>query len=238
MKRKWLMLPLVTGILAAGLTGASVLAHDEDGENVSPKETVAAKVAEILGIEDAQTVQDALQLATQEVRLERLEHRLDHMVEAGVLTQDQADAYLEWYEARPEGPNLHRNGHRLFGFGGGGDGEDGGPRQSFGQRFGGQEFPGQGELRSRFEQRFGGQEFPGQGELRSRFEQRFEGQDFPGQGELRSRFDQRFEGQEFPGRGELRSKFGQRHNGQQIPGQEQLPPGVGGEVPEGTGTSY
>ncbi len=152
MKRKWLLIPLATGILAAGLTGASVLAHDEDGENRSPKETVAAKVAGILGIDDEQSVQDALQQATREVRLDRLQHRLDHMVDAEVLTLEQADSYLEWHEARPEGPNLHRNGHRLFGFGGGGEGEDGGPRQSFGergsrgQRFGGQGFPGQGLL--------------------------------------------------------------------------------------------
>ena len=48
MKRKWLMIPLVTGILAAGLTGASVLAHNEDGEQESPKDAVVAKVAESL----------------------------------------------------------------------------------------------------------------------------------------------------------------------------------------------
>lgn len=150
MKRKWLMLPLVTGILAAGITGATVLAHNENGEQESPKDAVAAKVAAILGIEDEQSVKDALKEATQEVRSERLQHRFDDMVEAGRLTQDQADAYLEWYEARPEGPNLLRKGHRLFGFGGGSDGEDGGPRHRFGgrgfggQRFGGLQSPGQG----------------------------------------------------------------------------------------------
>ena len=174
MKRKWLMLPLVTGILAAGLTGASVLAHNEDGETESPKDAVAAKVAETLGL-DQQTVKDALQEAIQEVRSDRLQHRLDHMVEAGRLTQEQADAYLEWYEARPDGPNLHRNGHRLFGFGGGGEGEDGGPSQRFsGRGFGGggdgegggggpsQRFGGRGLGEGH---RFGGQAYHGQGQL-------------------------------------------------------------------------
>lgn len=149
MKRKWLMLPLVTGILAAGLTGASVLAHNEDGETESPKDAVAAKVAETLGL-DQQTVKDALQEAIQEVRSDRLQHRLDHMVEAGRLTQEQADAYLEWYEARPDGPNQRFSGR---GFGGGGEG--GGPSQRFsgrglgeGHRFGGQDFHGQGQLPS------------------------------------------------------------------------------------------
>lgn len=215
MKRKWLMIPLVTGLLAAGLTGASVLAHNEDGENDSPRETVAAKVAEILGIEDEQTVKDALQQATQEVRLDRLEHRLEHMVEGGVLTQEQADEYLAWYAARPDVPNLHRGGHRQFGFGGG-EGEDGQPRQSSGQR----EFRGQ---------RFGGQDFPGFGQRTG--------------GAEGSEVRQLPNGRDFPGRGELRSRFSQRFNGQQFPGQGQFSPGLGGEapsieIPEGTGASY
>ena len=114
MKRKWLMIPLVTGILAAGITGATVLAHNGDGEQESPKTAVATKLAEILGL-DEQTVKDALQEASQEVHIDRIQHRLDHLVEAGRLNQEQADAYLEWYEARPEGPNPFRNGHRGFG---------------------------------------------------------------------------------------------------------------------------
>ena len=128
MKRKWLMIPLVTGILAAGLTGATVLAHNEDGDKVSPKDAVAAKVAEILGI-DEQSVKDALAEATQAVHSERIQHRLDHMVEAGRLTQEQADEYFSWYEARPEGLSQRFGGR---GFGGG-------------HGFGGQGFHGQGQ---------------------------------------------------------------------------------------------
>lgn len=210
MKRKWLMIPLVTGILAAGLTGASVLAHNSDEEGASPKETVADKVAEILGL-DQQTVKDALQEATKEVRSERLQHRLDHMVEAGRLTEDQSQAYLEWVDARPEGPNLHGGGHRLFKFNGGGEGEEGGPSQSFGQR----------EFR---EQRFGGRDFSG-------FGQRTDGN---GTSELR----QLPNGGEFPGRGELRSRFGQRFEGRQFPGQGQLPPGLDGAAPQADGATY
>ena len=128
MKRKWLMVPIVTGLLAVGLTGATVLANHNGGEQESPKDAVATKVAEILGIEDTQSVKDALTEATREVRSERLQHRMDQLVEAGRLTQEQANAYVEWYEARPEGVNIH--GHR--GFGGG-------------HRFGGPGFHGQGQ---------------------------------------------------------------------------------------------
>lgn len=85
MKRKWLMIPLTTDLLAAALIGAMALAHNEVGEYPIRRETVASKVAEILGIEDEQAVKDTLIQATQEVQIERLEHRLEHMVEAGVL---------------------------------------------------------------------------------------------------------------------------------------------------------
>ena len=161
MKRKWLAIPLVTGLLAAGLTGASALAHNGDGEGNTPKETWATKVAEILGIEDEQTVKDALQQATREVRLDRLEHRLGLMMEAGVLTQEQANEYLAWYEARPEGPNLHRSGHQFNGFAGSegrpgfGQRPDGGQGSDTRQLPDGREFPGRGVARSRFGQRFG-----------------------------------------------------------------------------------
>ena len=221
MKRKWLMIPLVTGILAAGITGVTVLAHNDDGEQESPKDKVAAKVAEILGI-DEQTIKDALQEATQEVRSESLQHRLDDMVEAGRLTQEEADAYLEWYESRPEGLNPFRTGHRLFRFGGGGEGEDGGPRHSFGQR----------ESRG---QRF---DFPGQGELRSQFEQRFGGEGFPNLEDLRSQFEQRFGGEGFPDLEDLRSQFGQRFGGRDFSGQGLLPPAPSDDVPEASGASY
>ena len=148
MKRKWLMVPLVTGLLAAGIMGATAFAHNDDGEEERPKDAVAAKVAEILGI-DEQSVKDALKQATQEVRSERLHHRLDHLVEAGRMTQEQADEYLAWYEARPEGSFPHLRSRRMFkfGFGGGGEGEEDGPRERFGGRgFGGHRFGGQGQL--------------------------------------------------------------------------------------------
>ncbi len=212
MKRKWLAIPIATGLLAVGLTGASALAHNEEGDTETPRETVAGKVAGILGIDDEQTVKDAIQQATQEVWLERLQHRLGHMVEAGVLTQEQADEYLEWYEARPEGPNLHRNGHRLFGKGGG-EGDQNSPRQRSGQG----EFRGQGS---------GDQDFPGLGELRSRFGERFEGREFPGQGDLRSKFGQRFGGQ------------GQFPPGLGGEAPSQVPSGLPDQVPAGSGTSF
>ena len=48
MKRKWLMIPLVTGLLAAGLTGATVLANHDGGEQESPKDAVATLTSRII----------------------------------------------------------------------------------------------------------------------------------------------------------------------------------------------
>tara|TARA_B100001013_G_scaffold141835_1_gene83738 strand:- start:34 stop:630 length:597 start_codon:yes stop_codon:yes gene_type:complete len=197
--------------------GATALAHNEDGEYATPRETVASKVAEILGIEDEQLVKDALIQATQEVQMERLNHRLDHMVEAGVLDQDQANEYLAWYADRPEGPNLHRNRHRFFGFGGG-EGEERGPGLSF-ERMGGrgQDFPGFGH-RPDGSQSWEAQQFPNGGQ-------------FPGRGEARSRFSERFDGRQFPGRGQLPT-------GLDGEASFEVPTDIPSKVPQGNGASF
>ena len=100
-----------------------------------------------------------------------------------------------------------------FGFGGGGQGEDGQPS-------------GQGQFRG---QRFGDRDISG-------FGQRPDGGDGSDARQLPN-------GRQFPGRGDIRSRFSQRFGGQQFPGQGQLTPGLGGEVPgieipEGNGASF
>ena len=70
----------------------------------------------ILGLDETQ-VQDALDQATAEIRDERLQQKLDSLVESGRLTQEQADEYSEWAQARPEGlsPKFGHQGRGLFG---------------------------------------------------------------------------------------------------------------------------
>ena len=99
------MKKLVVGLAAAvvvvlGLAGGTVLAQsaEEDGE----KKSFAERVAEILGLE-ADTVEDALNQAKSEMREERTDTWLDKAVEAEKITQEEADAYGDWLDDRPEG---------------------------------------------------------------------------------------------------------------------------------------
>lgn len=250
MKRKWLMVPLVTGMLAVGLTGATALAHNEDGEEESLKSTVATKVAEILGM-DEQTIKDALQEATQEVHSERTEHRLGHMVEEGRITQEEADAYLGWYAARPDVPNLHFDGHQKFGGEreGKGEGEEtrldhlvaeGQVTQEEADTFADwlADRPEMPSLLQDGQRMSGGR---GEGEdrgdearQRPRFGQGGEGEDGEqsrGRGRGRGPGEHQFGGRGFPGLNQL-------PNGQEFPGQGELPPGLGDQAPANEDTSY
>ena len=57
----------------------------------------------IVVVPDEADVQDALTQARSEMHNDILQHRLDYQVEQGLITQEQADEYLEWYMSRPEG---------------------------------------------------------------------------------------------------------------------------------------
>ena len=102
MRKRWFFVTLLVGVLALGITGGTVLAQENGVGGDSPLGKFTSRVANILGLDEAQ-VQDALDQAAREIRDESLQLKLDHMVESGRLTQEQADAYLEWYQSRPDG---------------------------------------------------------------------------------------------------------------------------------------
>jgi hypothetical protein len=114
MRKRWFFVTLLVGVLALGITGGTVLAHDGGVGGDSPLGKFTSRVANILGVDEAQ-VQDALDQASREIQDESLQLKLDRMVESGRLTQEQADAYLEWYVSRPDGLF---SGFKLRGFGG------------------------------------------------------------------------------------------------------------------------
>ena len=114
MKKRWFVIPLLVGVLTLGITGGTVLAQEDGTSSDSPVGRFASKVATILGLDGAQ-VQDALKQAAGEIQDEALQRKLDRLVENDRLTQEQADAYLEWYKSRPEGI---LSGPKLRGFGG------------------------------------------------------------------------------------------------------------------------
>ncbi len=116
MRKRWIIVSVVMAALAIALTGGAILAQDE-GEDGS--KSFAGRVAEILGLEE-DTVADAMEQAKEEMRDEAIKAKLDALVEAGEMTQDDADAYLEWLESRPDvsfGGGFGRGGHGKRGFG-------------------------------------------------------------------------------------------------------------------------
>ena len=101
MKKKWLFIPVLAGMLMLALVGGTAFSQSENGDESSPLSSFASRVASILGLDEA-TVQDAMDQARQEMREEALQAKLNFQVEQGLITQEQADEYYEWYQARPE----------------------------------------------------------------------------------------------------------------------------------------
>ena len=113
MKRRWIVLTATVAILALGalMTGAA-FAQEADTDGKSGVGKLGARVAQILGLDETE-VNDAIQQARTELRNEATQAKLDKMVEAGKITQEQADEYMTWFQSRPtDGPGL---GHGGFG---------------------------------------------------------------------------------------------------------------------------
>ena len=133
MKKRWVFITLLVGALALGITGGAVLAQGTgtSGATTPPLQTFAARVAAILGIDQAK-VQDAMKQAATAMQNDALQQRLDKMVQSGRLTQAQADQIKQWYQSRPDvlgpvGPMGGRGFHRGMmrgGFGGFGMGSE------------------------------------------------------------------------------------------------------------------
>lgn len=148
MQKKWLLPLIGVGAMLATVAGGSVVLAQTATETPSATETPAetplkkfsSRVAEILGIEQSK-VEDAMQQAGREMADEKVEQRLQRMVEAGRLTQEQADEYLAWFRERPQdipgflgmggpghhGPRGHFHGPRGHMFG---PGMKGGPTET------------------------------------------------------------------------------------------------------------
>ena len=116
MRKRWIIVSVVMAALAIALTGGAILAQD-DGDDDSSK-SFAGRVAEILDL-DEDTVADAMKQAKEDMRDEAIKAKLDALVEAGEITQDEADDYLEWLDSRPDVDfgGGHGRGHGRKGFG-------------------------------------------------------------------------------------------------------------------------
>jgi len=117
-KKKYIIIGIVLAVVVVlGAIGGIALADNATG-TTSPANTLVAKMATILGIDQAK-VQAAFDQAQTEMRTEALDARLAAMVANGTITQAQADAYKAWMASKPAGIDDLGLGMMGRGFGGG-----------------------------------------------------------------------------------------------------------------------
>jgi hypothetical protein len=120
--KKFLIGMVLAGILLFASLGGVALAQTENGDDSQPEtkyEALLDRVCEIYqertGVAiDQEALKDAYAQAQSERQTEALKTWLQSLVEEDKITQDEADEYLEWWQAKPDVP---------IGFGFGGRGE-------------------------------------------------------------------------------------------------------------------
>jgi uncharacterized membrane protein len=114
-KRKW-FIPVVTVsvLLIGGIVGGVVVAADDSSSNIEDQsqatdqnqallDRACAIYEEETGVTiDPEQLKDALKQARSEIQDEALESRLQNLVDEGIMTQEEADNYLEWWQSRPD----------------------------------------------------------------------------------------------------------------------------------------
>ena len=100
MKRRWIIGIVAAALALLGVAGGVILAQEADGKK-SRFGAFAERVADILGLE-ADDVENAMEQAKQEMAEEALDEKLAAMVEAGMMTQAEADEYKAWIESAPD----------------------------------------------------------------------------------------------------------------------------------------
>lgn len=103
---------------ATGGSSATAVVSSSDNQT-SQYDTFVSKLADKLGLDEA-TVAAAISDVRREMREEALAERLQEAVDAGTITQDEADQILTWMKSRPDA--LDELGGFGFGLGDGGPG--------------------------------------------------------------------------------------------------------------------
>ena len=123
--KKLILLATLAAVLLLGTLGGVVLAQDDTGNETQVEDRCGVLLDKITTIYEANTgvaidqeqLKEAFTQARSEMAAEALQNRLADAVEQGMLTQEEADKYLEWWQAKPD---VHLGGPGLRGFGGGG----------------------------------------------------------------------------------------------------------------------
>lgn len=98
--RKRVIVLAVTGLVATSALVAGVAVASPLGDAGKPREKVIERAAEQLGIEPDR-LSDALAKARASLATDAMKAKLQAMVDAERLTQQEADEIMAWIEARP-----------------------------------------------------------------------------------------------------------------------------------------
>ena len=115
MRRRWIVVSVLAAVLSVGAIMGTALAQtddsdgeSDDGDNSSSVSRFVEVLAGKLDIGEEE-LQSAIDETREELRAEfeaaaeaKLIEKLDEMVAAGKITQEQADEYLSWYRDRPD----------------------------------------------------------------------------------------------------------------------------------------
>jgi polyhydroxyalkanoate synthesis regulator phasin len=101
MKKLKIIIPAAIAVVAVAVMSFSVALAQENENGDSNASKLAAKVAEILGL-DTSEVDEAIKQARRELTDEAVQNNLNALVEKGGLTQAQADEYFDWIQSKPE----------------------------------------------------------------------------------------------------------------------------------------
>lgn len=99
LKRK-IMLGATAGFIGALAVAGAAFAQEGPADG-SARDSIQDRVAEILGI-DREDLDSAMSSARYEYRDAQHDEKLAALVEAGVITQEQADEINAWHDSRPE----------------------------------------------------------------------------------------------------------------------------------------
>ena len=108
--KKLIIVAVIAAVVLVGSIGGVVLAQTGNGDEGQPKAQYEALLDKVCAIYeqntgtaiDAQELQKAFIQAQSEMREAVLQNRFQYLVEEGKITQEKADQYLEWWQARPD----------------------------------------------------------------------------------------------------------------------------------------
>jgi len=105
--KKVMVIALAAVLLVGSSVGVVAAQNGDDSQPNAANQTLLDRVCEIYEENtgttvDQQALQDAFAQARSEIQAEAMQNRLANLVEQGRITQDEADQYLEWWQARPD----------------------------------------------------------------------------------------------------------------------------------------